>query len=305
MTLTELTTRVRNLTGIFSTDVVSDALIYDWLNEAYQEVARAKDWDWLEQEYSAGLSPWSTSFTAFSQTGNTVSLTVAKGHGLVAGQAVTISHSNTSAPYVSMVGKFNVAGVVVGVGATDDITFTSPVSDTVSSALSGTITAEDHRIALANGTRRVQEVFLVEPNGHVREVLQVPQIADVEPNDNRPVYDVSFSGVVKIAPEQKNLPLTVKVRYLVANVNMNTASPTTSSPVFDSQFHVALAYRAAVKVLAFVSDDTNRSDFYMQEYAALLDGMVTLYELDHGTTTFQIGQRGVDEPVYRPWFRPA
>jgi len=46
-----------------------------------------------------------------------------------------------------------------------------------------------------------------------------------------------------------------------------------SSPAFPAQFHQVLAYRAAVKVLQFESDDTKRSEFFMNEYNVLVSDM--------------------------------
>jgi hypothetical protein len=45
------------------------------------------------------------------------------------------------------------------------------------------------------------------------------------------------------------------------------------SPAFPAQFHQVLAYRAAVKVLQFESDDTKRSEFFMNEYNILVADM--------------------------------
>jgi hypothetical protein len=219
MTLTELTALTRELTGIYSTDVVSDALIQRWINESYNEIARARDWDWLEANQSAALP-----------------------------------------------------------------------------AAAGGV----HTIALVNGTRRVLEFFLVRPDGSVVTPLQVANLSPVEPDD-KPRYDVNFAGQVTLAPVQDE-PFTYKIRYLTQNVNLTTGS---SVPVFAEQFHASLAYRAAVKVLAFVSDNTNRSDYYMTEYGVFLDGMVTLYELSHDNTGFQMGQDGVLTRKYFPWFKPA
>lgn len=215
-----LTTHVRDLTGIYSTDVVSDTLIQMWLNEAYNELARERDWDWLETTYSGAIP-----------------------------------------------------------AAVNDV----------------------HTINLPNGTRRVLSAYLISDNGYVTEMVQAPELDSVERNDTQVKYDVNFSGVFTFAPEQE-IPSTVKIRYSRTNVDLATG---TDSPVFDGQFHVALAYRAAVKVLAFVSDDTGRSDFYMAEYSGLANGMYELYELDHDARTFQLGQDGTETRKYFPWFRPA
>lgn len=219
MNRSALTQHVRDLTGIYSTDVVSDSLIYTWLNEAYGEIARERDWDWLETSYSG-----------------------------------------------------NVPAAVDGI----------------------------HTINLTNGTRRVISAYLIGTNGEVTEMVQVPTLDDIEPDESRPKYDVNFSGVFKFAPEQ-DVNKTVRIRYSRTSVDLTTG---TDEPVFDSQFHVALAYRAAVKVLAFVSDDTDRSEFYLAEYQNLLLGMYGLYELDHDYRTFQMGQDGIESRKFFPWFRP-
>lgn len=220
MNLAALRLHVRDLTGVFSTDVVSDTLLTTWINESYNEVARERDWDWLESTYVVAMP----------------------------------------------------------------------------AAVSGV-----HTINLPNGTRRVVSAYLVGDNGAVEEIIGTSELDHVEPNDTKVKYDVNFSGVFRFAPEQV-APKTVKVRYSVANVNLST---NTDVPVFAEQFHAMLAYRAAVKVLQFLSDDTNRSEYFISEYGSMLDGMFNLYELDHDSRTFQMGEDGVETRKYFPWFRPA
>lgn len=56
----QLRQQVRDLTGAH-TDDVSDAMINQWLDEAYNSVARQKNWDWLEstQEFAvSGVGPY-------------------------------------------------------------------------------------------------------------------------------------------------------------------------------------------------------------------------------------------------------
>ena len=220
MNLAALRQHVRDLTGVFSTDVVSDTLITTWLNESYNEVARDRDWDWLESTYTVAMP----------------------------------------------------------------------------AAVNGI-----HTINLPNGTRRVLSAYIVGSNGDVEEMIGTSELDHVEPEDAQLKYDVNFSGVFRFAPEQES-PKTIKVRYTIVNVNLAT---NTDVPAFAEQFHAILAYRAAVKVLQFLSDDTNRSDYYLSEYASLLSGMYSLYELDHDYRTFQIGVDGVDTRKYFPWFRPS
>jgi hypothetical protein len=220
MTLTELIQYVRDLTGIYSADVVSDGLISRWINEAYGEVARDRDWDWLEQTF---------------------------------------------------------------VGAVP-----APVDGVQS-------------VELEDGSRRVLSAYLVGENGEVKEMVQVPDLNSVEPRSNEVKYDVDFAGVFTFAPEQVTTK-TLKIRYTAVNVELEEGA---DEPAFDVQFHPMLAYRAAVKVLSFTSDDTKRSEFYYSEFSSMLQGMYTMYELDHDYRTFQLGQDGLETRKYFPWFRPA
>ena len=51
----------------------------------------------------------------------------------------------------------------------------------------------------------------------------------------------------------------------------------TDTPAFDAQFHAALSYRAAIKTLNFVSDDTKRAETYAGEYTVLLADLERYY----------------------------
>ena len=56
-----------------------------------------------------------------------------------------------------------------------------------------------------------------------------------------------------------------------------TLSSAGDSPTFDPQFHQALAYRTATKVLKYIADDTPRGDYFMQEYQLLIADMEKFY----------------------------
>lgn len=214
-----LNAQVRALAGTYSTDVVTDALVDGWLNEAYAELCREHDWDWLESTYAVAVP----------------------------------------AP-----------------------------------------TAGVHTINLTNGSRRVLSAYLVDGSGQTEEMVNFPELDSIRPTDAGAYYDVNFAGQFRFAPEQDQ-DKDIKVRYTQAVLQMASGS---DSPTFAEQFHVALAYRAAVNVLIFISDDTNRAEYYMSQFRNLVDGMYELYELDHDYRTFQLGQKGVESRKYYPWFRP-
>lgn len=51
----------------------------------------------------------------------------------------------------------------------------------------------------------------------------------------------------------------------------------TDTPAFDAQFHSVLSYQAAIVSLAFMSDDTNRSEAYSALAGQLITDMITFY----------------------------
>jgi hypothetical protein len=66
MTLADLRNYVRDLTGIYSTDLLSDSLLNTWLQESYTEINRADDWPWMTNIVSGTLSIGATIITLTS-----------------------------------------------------------------------------------------------------------------------------------------------------------------------------------------------------------------------------------------------
>jgi len=50
-----------------------------------------------------------------------------------------------------------------------------------------------------------------------------------------------------------------------------------TSPAFDSQFHMAIAYRTSAKVLNFIADTTKRGETFTAEYVGLVTNMEKFY----------------------------
>lgn len=61
------------------------------------------------------------------------------------------------------------------------------------------------------------------------------------------------------------------------------------APIFDSEFHVILAYSAASRALSEESDDSGRVKMYMDEAAGILDRMRMRYLNTKDNVTFQMG----------------
>jgi hypothetical protein len=58
--LTQMARLVRDITGIYDTDMVTDAMIKIYLNNAYSELARMRDWDWLETSIDVAMPAWTS-----------------------------------------------------------------------------------------------------------------------------------------------------------------------------------------------------------------------------------------------------
>lgn len=72
-------------------------------------------------------------------------------------------------------------------------------------------------------------------------------------------------------------------------------------PVFDSEFHVSLAYSAASRALAEESDDSGRAQMYMQEAGGILDRMRIRYLTSHDRGVFRIGGKNTKNLRWRAW----
>jgi hypothetical protein len=72
-------------------------------------------------------------------------------------------------------------------------------------------------------------------------------------------------------------------------------------PVFDSEFHIAIAYAAASRALAEESDDSGRSEMYIQEAAGVLDRMRLRYLTSHDRGVFRMGGKRTRNMRWRAW----
>jgi hypothetical protein len=83
MTLADLRTYTRDLTGVYSTDILPDALLNRWLQEAWSEVNRAEDWPWLMVEASNTLTYPNTAITLSNYSGRMKEVTATFASGLI------------------------------------------------------------------------------------------------------------------------------------------------------------------------------------------------------------------------------
>jgi hypothetical protein len=332
MNLPDIRTYVRNLTGIQTTDLVSDALIDAWINEAYFELGRMQVWPWLPITTLAGtaspafdaqyhpvlayraaikvlrfLSDDTQRAEAYTQEAQLIIIDMQKDYlpALAPGASSTLAQLRRFTKDLSGMYDGSISDAMINAFINDAYFELASARDW--DWLEANIevpvpafTSGKHTINLTSGTRRILDAVLVSPEGTVKRMIQVPTLSDVSDWDNEVKYDVTVSGVMTFAPEQPT-DYTVRVRYM-------TAAPTlgeSDSPAFLYQFHKILAYRAAVKILVASKPDDPRIGIYSGEYQSMYDSLLAMYELDHDTFIIQMGSEGNNYRSYVPWFRPA
>lgn len=336
MNLSDIDAYTRDLTGVFSTDVVTSSLMTRFINESYKELARRQGWPWLvagtvtplalptdvpvfDDEFHATLAyrsavkvlafvaddtPRAQSYIEeYNSLVKDMETTYLSGYAT----GVSVTLSNMARMVRDITGVYddqliNDAMIKIyinrayhEVAMQRDWDWLETTTTTAMPAYVGGV----HLINLANGTRRIQEAYVVEADGYVETMVGVPSLLDIEPTDTIPRYDVTQDGVFTFKPEQSN-SASVKIRYLQAFVTMGDGD----SPLFDPVFNMILVFRAAISVLAQVSPDDKRTEGFAAEYELLREAMIAHYELDHDTRSMQIGSQGVETRKYFPWFKP-
>lgn len=332
MTLPELRTYVRNLTGIQTTDLVSDALVDAWINEAYFELGRLEVWPWLPITTLSGsasptfdaqyhpvlayraaakvlrfLSDDTPRADVYTQEAQLIIADMRKDYlpALAPGTSGTLAQLRRFTKDLSGMYDGSVSDAMISVFINDSYQELASSRDwdwletTVEVAVP-VFASNKHTINLASGTRRVLDAYIVAPEGTLKPMVQVPTLNAVSEWDNSVKYDVTASGVFSFGPEQ-DTGYTVRIRYSGANTNMGE----NDAPSFDARFHRILAYRAAVKILSITAPQDPRIAVYGAEYQSMFDSMVSFYELDHDTNVIQLGSEGNNYRSYVPWFRPA
>lgn len=201
MTLADLRAYVRDLTGVYSTDLLPDALLNRWLQEAYSELNRQEDWPWLTDIVSGTLA----------------------------------------------------------IGATT--------------------------ITLANSSGRIKEFAVTYPNSLVLQIPSRRGLVQTVEGDDEYFYDCDNSGNIVLS-KAFGETMTYKVSYIKSAPLLALSGTASAIP---AEYAGILAYRAAVKVLFSQADDTNRANFYLSEYASMLEDMKTDLIIDEDLGPIQIG----------------
>lgn len=330
---------VRDLTGVYDGDAVSDALLLKWVNDAQFELARQRTWPWSGFVVVMG----SADVPAFSAS-SAAQFNHVLAYRAAARLVATLgSEGNQVEVFIGEYGnlvvdmeKFYFTSAATGVSNTlsnmirvvRDLT-TMYSAQTLPDSLIRTYLNNGynelarrhdwvwlelvhnvslpasvggvHTVVLPNGTRRVLEAYVVLNSGEVREMVNTPNLASIEVNQSGVYYDIDFAGNVTIKPVLDNVD-SVKFRYLSSNVDLVDGSDV---PAFDVSFNMILPYRASIAVLSQMAPGDPRSTWYETEYTSLYEGMYSMYQLIHDNRSFQLGEDGVQTRRYYPQFRPS
>ena len=83
MTLAELITYTRDITGIYSTDLLPDTLLTRWLQESYSEFNRSHDWPWMATLTTGTLAAGETVIPVSNGNGRTREVTLTYPDGII------------------------------------------------------------------------------------------------------------------------------------------------------------------------------------------------------------------------------
>jgi hypothetical protein len=213
--LTDFRSRVRALTGVSSTAILTDAVLDVYINEAYRDVCRAYDWPWLTATYSLSTA----------------------GYSETTGIQLPTSSPNIRENRILSVYK-------------DD-------------------PADDRRVLTKRSRYTINDIDGSWSTGDATEF-------------------VTKNGYIFFYPAPGSE--TLKIDYLTV-VSDLVATPSPTSPIFDSEFHGIVAYGAAVRVLIAEGDDTERRQYYRGQFQELLEQMREEYLSNRDKSTLRLGGR--------------
>lgn len=157
-----------------------------------------------------------------------------------------------------------------------------------------------------SGARRITGMYIVsddvmnvwEASGTVEEITQRPDLLDGMKDSSKYYYDIK-DGLFYITPTpEKNL--RIKVKYITRTFALLADSDT---PQFDAEFAPIIAYRAALKGLAFHDQGKKLYPIYDEAQKALHKAMVTHYSLDRSRNAFSMNSEALEQRKYMPYFR--
>ena len=275
MTLAELRAYVRDLTGIYSTDLLPDTLLNRWLQEAYTELNRDKDWPWVIDITSGTIAEGAVQIPLPSSSGRV--------------KEVVIKYANGEMYQIPS------RRSLVQSEQGDDGFFYDHDHDNAHISLSKPIDATV--TYYVNYMRDVQA--LSEFTNNVSKKALTNNVAILTSNNHNFFHgdkitvagvDSSLNGTFIVTDTTTNT-ISYNLKVPASNIAETACSGTVTSAkasLIPDEFEAILAYRAAIKVLNSQSDDSKRAQAYGMEYAALKDALETEVIVDEDIGPIQI-----------------
>lgn len=331
MNLSALRSYVRDLAGVYATDLVPNSLLDVWINEALFELYRMRDWPWAVSTLVTvtDTPTFDSQFHAVLAYRTAIKVLSTQSDDTKRGESYSAEYSGLVGSMIQFYFPKIAAGAVgnrgqlrqqvrdlsgINGGEVSDAMLNQWLDeaynyisnqrswDWLESIQEFAVTGVGPYV-LTNGSRKVISAQLVNESNIAEEVFERADTVNVSSNRRVAYYDVSSSGSLTLFPEGRfdsNENLTLRVRYTRALTNfVNDAS----IPAFVAQFYPILSYMVASKTIKMLTGDENKAMVCDQSFAELFDTMVTFYELSHDDTAFQIGIEGRELQQYPYWYR--
>ena len=340
-TLSDLRTYVRDLTGIYSTDLIADALLNRWINEAYFELARLQKWSWAE-----GLQE-------LVEPGNPSPVFLAEYHPMLAyrvGSKVLGFESDDTNRAELFNNEYSLllnglqeaylrTNTATAVTTRRDIReFTKSIlgeySRTLPDSLLDAWVNEEYQVLAAEHPWRWlqlthQEDLVPGQTSFAlpfssRRVLEV-YIVEKRSADDDSAKSVSYSEIVELVPHVLDIEvnaakykykvemdgvinlLPVPPRALSVRVrylaNPNQLATDADQPLMDLRFRSLLAYRTALRAAAYMAAPEGLVELCQYGADKMFNAMYSEYQLSHSMEPLQIGAVALETRKYMPWFR--
>lgn len=334
LNLAALRLYVRDLTGVYATDLVPDTLLDRWINEALFELARLEKWPWVAAQLTTGTDTptFDAQFHAILAYRAAVKVLASQSDDTKRGEAYGAEYAGLLAAMQQEYFPKTAAATVGNRGQLRDYVrdLTNVQSDRVSDATLNQWLQEAYQTvarqrswdwlettttfagisgvgpySLGSANPRVLSVQLVDPRGVVEEVFERPDVVNVNSNRRIAYYDVNdAAGSITLAPTERfdgTDTYDLRVRFSAQTVTFANDS---ASPAFHAQFNPMLAYMVASRTLRLIEQDgADRAQAFDVLASEMFADLVSFYELSHDDTAFQMGVEGRELQQYPYWFR--
>lgn len=323
LNLSALKLYVRDLTGVYATDLVPDALLTRWINESLFELYRMEKWPWAVAELVTGTDTptFEGEFHAILAYRAAIRVLASQSDDTKRGEAYAAEYTGLLSALKQEYFPKLAAATVGNRGQLRDYVrdITNVQSDIISDALinqwlqesyqtvarqrtwdwlesivtfSDISTVGPHSLGAANP--RVLSVQLIGENGMVEEVFERADIVNVNSNRRAAYYDVNdTAGSITLSPVERfdnNEEYDLRVRFSAQTVIFANDN---AVPAIAAQFNSMLAYATAARLLRIVDvENPERANVFEQMANEMFNDMVSFYELSHDDTAFQMGIEG-------------